>query len=106
MHGMAGALWSAVRRLTSIQGGIRAAIVAAVAITACFGAIPRAGAGPTQYDYTGSNFTSATGPFTTAKSVTGDIVLSNALPPSSDTIATIEAFSFSDGVDTISSANG
>jgi hypothetical protein len=108
MHGrgIAGALWSAARRLASIPGGIRAAVIAAFAIAACFGAIPRAGAGPTQYDYTGGNFTTATGPFTTAESVTGDIVLGNALPPSSDTTATIEAFGFTDGVDSISSANG
>jgi len=56
-HGIAGALWSAVRRLASVPGGIRATI-AAVAVAAIFaGAVPRAKAA-VEYDYVGNNFTS------------------------------------------------
>jgi hypothetical protein len=49
-HGIAGALWSAVRRLASVPGGIRAT-VAAVAIFA--EAVPKASAN-VEYDYTGA----------------------------------------------------
>jgi hypothetical protein len=52
-HGIAGALWSAVRRLASAPGGIRASTAAIAAAAIFAGAIPRASA-TVEYDYTGA----------------------------------------------------
>ena len=107
MHGqgIAGALWSAARRLPSASGGIRATI-AAVASAAIFaGTVPRASAA-VEYDYTGTNFTSVSGAYTTADHVSGDIVLDSPLLSSTTTSdPTIDAYSFTDGINTISSTN-
>jgi hypothetical protein len=72
-------------------------------------------ASPVEYDYTGSDFTSitcvvgtctgATTP-TTVDSISGDIVIDGGLPASSaDFDPTITSFSFTDGVNTISSVD-
>jgi hypothetical protein len=59
-----------------------------------------------RFDYTGANFVVVSGPFTTAEKVTGFVIV-DRLPLTSERIATtVDAFSFSDGVVTISSANG
>jgi hypothetical protein len=107
-HGIAGALWSAVRRLASVPGGIKAT-VAVVAVAAIFaGAVPRASAA-VEYTYTGGNFTEVSGPYTTSDRVTGDVIFNNPLIPSSanDFLPTSPlpfSFNFSDGVNTVSSA--
>lgn len=58
------------------------------------------------YDYAGHDFTGVSGPYTTADSVTGSMTLSAALGDNLN-LATVTptAFSFSDGVQTISSPN-
>lgn len=61
------------------------------------------------YIYTGKNFTSANGDYTTNMQVTGSITTSSPIPPNSinfdiGTIAT--SWSFFDGVQTISDADG
>ena len=75
-RGIAVAFWLALRRVASVEGGIRAVmtILAAGAVTAARAAV--------EYDFTGGNFTSATAPYTTADRVTGTIILPNPLPPS------------------------
>ena len=58
------------------------------------------------YTYTGNDFTNVTGPFTTSNYVTGSVTLSAALGDNlGPVMVTPNAFSFSDGVDTISSTN-
>jgi len=61
------------------------------------------------YDYTGSDFTSFSGPYTATDSVTGFITFASPLPANlalTDETANITAFSFFDGLQTISSSNG
>jgi hypothetical protein len=59
------------------------------------------------YDYTGNVLTPTAGDFPAGQSITGNIVVSSALPPSSlDATPAIDSFSFTDGVDTISNTNG
>jgi hypothetical protein len=78
------------------------------------GIISPAGAAPVEYDYTGTNFTSvtclagsctpATTP-TTSNQITGDVVIDGGLPAASVTTnPTISSFSFTDGVNTITSS--
>lgn len=58
------------------------------------------------YQYVGNDFTFGDGPYTTTDAVTGTITLSAALADNlSDAAATPLSFSFSDGVQTISSTN-
>jgi PEP-CTERM motif len=55
------------------------------------------------YDYTGPNFATAVPPYTTSDNITAHITLSAALLPNlPDTFVTPTAFSFNDGVQTIS----
>jgi hypothetical protein len=104
-HGIAGALWSAVRRLALVPGGIRATIAAVAAITIFAGAVPRASAA-VEYDYIGTNFFEVSGAYTKAQHVSGDVVLDSPLLPSTTTNEpTIDAYSFRDGINTISSTN-
>src|SRR5271165_5362541 len=73
---MTGALW----RLSLAAGGKRV-VIAAAAVAAIFGVIPRASAS-VEYDYTGSNFTKFAGDkdfFTMANSVTGSFVFNGPL---------------------------
>jgi hypothetical protein len=61
---------------------------------------------PTTYEYTGNPFTSATAPYTTSDKVTGSVEFSSALAANmSFTMVTPLAFSFSDGVQTITNTN-
>jgi hypothetical protein len=57
-------------------------------------------------DYTGKNFTSVSGPYTTSERVTGTITLSGPLAANLNFFdATPVSFSFNDGVQTISNLN-
>lgn len=61
------------------------------------------------YTYTGLNFTDVEGAYTTDMSVTGSITTSSPIPPNSvnlDITPLITDWAFSDGVQTMSSANG
>ncbi len=59
------------------------------------------------YDYNGNLLTPTAGGFPAGHSITGDIVVSSALPPSSlNATPAIASFSFTDGVDMISNTNG
>ena len=61
----------------------------------------------TTYTYTGVNFDAASGPYTTAMSVSGSITLASPLAPNlvgADLLASLESWSFSNGVQTYSSA--
>ena len=59
------------------------------------------------YSYTGHNFTTATGSYTTSDRVVASFTLSAFLPPSAtvDLAASMLAYSFSDGVQTLTEAN-
>src|SRR5947207_9447252 len=60
---------------------------------------------PITYTYTGTPFTTVTGPYTTKDKVTGSVELMNPLGPNmSLTSVTPLAFSFFDGVQTIHSS--
>jgi hypothetical protein len=57
------------------------------------------------YQYTGNPFTTATSPYTTSDFVSGTIELSSVLPPNLNQASIqVNAFSFSDGVQTLTSA--
>ena len=56
---------------------------------------------PTTYQYTGNPFTFVTGPYTTSDFVTGMVTLAGPLPPNMPSPVTPTAFTFSDGVQTI-----
>jgi hypothetical protein len=56
---------------------------------------------PTTYQYTGNPFTIATGPYTTSDFVSGMVTLAGPLPPNFLGFVTPTAFTFSDGVQTI-----
>ena len=61
------------------------------------------------YTYTGNNFTSVFGPYTTAMRVTGTITTSVPIPPNSvtfDPSGILTSWSFNDGVNTINNVNG
>lgn len=61
------------------------------------------------YTYTGKNFTSANGDYTTSMQVTGSITTSSPIPPNSinfDIRSIATSWSFFDGVQTISDADG
>ena len=65
------------------------------------------GAQATTYTYTGVNFDAASGPYTTAMSVSGSITLASPLAPNlvgADLLASLTAWSFTNGVQTYSSA--
>ncbi len=65
------------------------------------------GAQATTYTYTGVNFDAASSPYTTAMSVSGSITLASPLAPNlvgADLLASLESWSFSNGVQTYSSA--
>jgi hypothetical protein len=60
-----------------------------------------------EYDYVGGSFTTVFGGlFTTSDRVTGSVILANALPASTIVDVTPVSFSFTDGVDTITSTEG
>src|SRR5438477_4971362 len=56
---------------------------------------------PTTYQYTGNPFTSAIPPYTTSMFVTGMVTLARPLPPNFSGTVHPTAFTFSDGVQTI-----
>ena len=56
---------------------------------------------PTTYQYTGNPFTIVEGPYTTSMFVTAMVTLANPLPPNFSGLVTPTAFTFSDGVQTI-----
>src|SRR5271157_4794683 len=57
------------------------------------------------YQYIGNPFTTVTSPYTTSEFVSGTIELSSVLPPNLNQAPTqVNAFSFSDGVQTLTSA--
>jgi hypothetical protein len=61
------------------------------------------------YTYTGSNFTTVAGVYTTNMRITGIINTSPPIPPNSSSLdisPILTSWSFNDGVSTISSANG
>ena len=59
------------------------------------------------YDYTGNDFTLVSGPYTTADSIMGSLTLSAPLGDNLNLVTvTPSAFSFSDGVQSISASNG
>lgn len=61
------------------------------------------------YTYTGDNFTTVSGAYTTSMRVTGTLVTSSPIPPNSvgiDISGILTSWSFSDGVQTITSADG
>ena len=61
------------------------------------------------YNYTGQPFTSVTGPYTTSMRVTGSIVTSAPIPASQNNLdvnALLVSWTFSDGVETITSSSG
>jgi hypothetical protein len=108
-HGIVGALWNAAWRLATARHGIRLAAVVVLTSARATGA----GAMPVEYDYTGSSFTSVTcavGDCTanapiSSQSITGDVVVDGGLGSSSSTISpNIISYSFTDGVNTISSS--
>lgn len=111
MHGdgIMGALWQTARRLVTGRHGIRVAVAFALAV----GMTTGASAVPVTYNYTGSNFAppdcpvgdcSANAP-TTSQSITGNFIVDGGLGSSSSTISpNIISYSFTDGVNTISSA--
>src|SRR5262249_2966449 len=56
---------------------------------------------PTTYQYTGNHFTEVTAPYTTDMFVTVMVTLAEALPPNAGVAVTPTAFTFFDGVQTI-----
>jgi hypothetical protein len=56
---------------------------------------------PTTYQYTGNPFTEATGPYTTSDFVSAMVTLAGPLAPNFNGTVTPTAFTFSDGVQTI-----
>jgi hypothetical protein len=63
----------------------------------------------TTYTFTGTNYESVSGSYTTAMRVTGSITTSSPIPPNSvniDISGILTSWSFFDGVQTISSVNG
>jgi len=101
-HGIAGALWTVARR-QSASGGI-STVLLLIILTVALAAATTARA-DVEYEYTGNDFTVADGLFTTADSVTGDVILNNSLPPSQSTSPSVVSYSFSDGVDTFTNTN-
>jgi hypothetical protein len=84
------------------SSGISIAIGSVIALAVMVLGVANAHA--TTYVYTGNSFTSATLPYTTSDKVTGNITLSvplNAGMPETDETANVTAFSFTDGVQTI-----
>jgi hypothetical protein len=70
-------------------------------------ALMAGGAQATTYSYTGVNFDAASSPYTTTMSVSGSITLASPLAPNlvgADLLASLESWSFSNGVQTYSSA--
>jgi hypothetical protein len=58
------------------------------------------------YNYTGNPFTTATSPYTTGNFISGTIDLSSVLPPNlNEAPIQLTAFSFGDGVQTLTSAS-
>jgi len=68
-HGVAVALWSAVRRMASVPGGMRAMIAALVAAAV----FPMGARASVEYEFTGGDFTYTTGVYTTSDQVTGEV---------------------------------
>ena len=61
---------------------------------------------PTTYQYTGNPFTQVSGPYTTSDFVSGMVTLAGPLPPNFSGTVTPTAFTFSDGVQTITNLTG
>jgi hypothetical protein len=121
-HGSAGALWTAWRR-QSASDDVLAVVFTILTVALAAAPLTKACAA-VEYDFVGGNFTSVSGPYTTADQVTGDVVFTNPLPPSSvitalptgltafslvnfstTTLTGSVAFSFTDGVNTITNGN-
>ena len=68
-------------------------------------------AAPVTYEYQGSNFTSASGIYSTSINISGRLTFSSALAPNSNFILSpgnqlgLQDFSFTDGINTITLAN-
>ena len=59
----------------------------------------------TAYTYTGPTFTEVSDPFTTSDSITGSVTFTSPLAANLNEAALTPSFTFSDGVDTFTSAN-
>src|SRR4051812_5606176 len=107
-NGIIGALWTAARQLGTARRGIRIA----VSLLLAGGVITAVSAGRVEYDYTGSAFTSITctgdctaNAPTASQSISGNVVVDSAFGSSASISGpNILSYSFTDGVNTISSS--
>ena len=83
--------------MSSLRFGLLVACVSLLSFSATVNAAI------TTYTYTGNNFDSVKGPYTTSHSVSGSITLSNALASNLSSFTTVSptSFSFSDGINTV-----
>jgi hypothetical protein len=91
---------------TSVGGAVRISIIA---LASLFLSVTGAKADTFTYTYTGNDFTDVSGPYTTSEKLTGMFNLSAAIPanhPFSDVSSLVLSFTMSDGVQTITSAEG
>jgi hypothetical protein len=119
-HGITGVLSLTIRRRMAAFDGIRTALAAAAVLI-----LWASSAIAAEYDFSGGDFTSVSGIYTTSDEVTGDVIFSSPLPTSSVISAfptgltafpiqsggpTISlpgsvSFSFNDGINTITNSN-